>query len=327
MNAVDISFYQGTNIDFKKMKAAGVKCVIIKAGEAMEEYTSFKPQLTGAISAELPVGIYLFSRAYTTDMAKAEANKCADVIKGYKIDLPVFIDFEYDSVYTMQAAGVAPTKDLITNIHVAFCQTINERGFLGGYYTNPDFLYKYVNSSKLLAYYKWIACWGSNAYTSCDLWQSGVGRVDGIPCDVDLDQIISQKLGDLVDKALNPKATPKKDRKTNEQMAIEVIQGKWSVGVTRRAMLTAAGYDYSAIQKIVDDIFAGNMKLPASSTSTTKPKETAKDSAKKTNEQIAKEVIQGKWGAGVERKKKLTAAGYYYHSVQKLVDAMMKKNK
>lgn len=47
-------------------------------------------------------------------------------------------------------------------------------------------------------------------------------------------------------------------------------------------------------------------------------------SGKKTNEQIAKEVIQGKWGNGTTRKKKLTEAGYDYSAIQKLVNKMLK---
>lgn len=44
---------------------------------------------------------------------------------------------------------------------------------------------------------------------------------------------------------------------------------------------------------------------------------------KKTNEQIAKEVINGDWGNGAERKKRLTEAGYDYAAVQKLVNKML----
>ncbi len=42
-------------------------------------------------------------------------------------------------------------------------------------------------------------------------------------------------------------------------------------------------------------------------------------------DEIAQEVIQGKWGVGEERKKKLTEAGYDAAAVQKLVNEMMKK--
>lgn len=47
-------------------------------------------------------------------------------------------------------------------------------------------------------------------------------------------------------------------------------------------------------------------------------------SAKKSVEEIAKEVLQGKWGNGIERKQKLTAAGYDSNAVQKKVNELLK---
>lgn len=47
--------------------------------------------------------------------------------------------------------------------------------------------------------------------------------------------------------------------------------------------------------------------------------------AKKTNEQIAKEVIKGLWGNGATRKKRLTEAGYSYTAIQKLVNKYLKE--
>lgn len=47
--------------------------------------------------------------------------------------------------------------------------------------------------------------------------------------------------------------------------------------------------------------------------------------SKKSNTEIAKEVIRGSWGNGVERKRRLTAAGYNYTAVQAEVDRMLGK--
>ncbi len=49
------------------------------------------------------------------------------------------------------------------------------------------------------------------------------------------------------------------------------------------------------------------------------------DSSKKSNEQIANEVIKGLWGNGDERKKKLRDAGYDYSAIQKIVNSKLKK--
>lgn len=47
--------------------------------------------------------------------------------------------------------------------------------------------------------------------------------------------------------------------------------------------------------------------------------------ATKTVDEIAKEVIQGKWGNGSARKKALTNAGYDYATVQKRVNELLSK--
>lgn len=46
--------------------------------------------------------------------------------------------------------------------------------------------------------------------------------------------------------------------------------------------------------------------------------------AKKPNEEIAKEVIEGKWGNGADRKKRLENAGYNYNAIQSIVNVMVK---
>ena len=98
-------------------------------------------------------------------------------------------------------------------------------------------------------------------------------------------------------------------KKSNAEIAKEVIAGKWGNGTERKTKLKAAGYDYDAVQKEVT-------KLMNASTTTTK---------KKSNAEIAKEVLAGKWGNGDDRKKKLKAAGYDYNAVQKEVNKLLSK--
>lgn len=43
-------------------------------------------------------------------------------------------------------------------------------------------------------------------------------------------------------------------KKTIDQIAREVIANKWGSGVTRRTLLTKAGYDYNAVQKRVNEL-------------------------------------------------------------------------
>lgn len=43
----------------------------------------------------------------------------------------------------------------------------------------------------------------------------------------------------------------------------------------------------------------------------------------KTNQEIAREIIAGKWGNGLERRQRLEQAGYNYNDVQSIVNAIM----
>lgn len=92
-------------------------------------------------------------------------------------------------------------------------------------------------------------------------------------------------------------------KKTVNEVAQEVLKGLWGNGANRERKLTAAGYDYDAVQAEVNRIL--------------------KVGTKKSNTEIAKEVINGKWGNGADRKKRLTTAGYDYNAVQKEVNRIL----
>ena len=94
-------------------------------------------------------------------------------------------------------------------------------------------------------------------------------------------------------------------RKSNEVVAQEVIAGAWGNGQDRVNALTAAGYDYNAVQAIVNGKVA-----PAAP-------------ARLSNEQVASQVIAGAWGNGDERRNRLTQAGYNYDAVQAIVNGQV----
>lgn len=117
-------------------------------------------------------------------------------------------------------------------------------------------------------------------------------------------------------------------KKSIDEIAKEVINGKWGNGSVRETKLAAAGYNYDEVQDAVNAILLG--KKPTTSTSTkpatsttTSAKPTTSTTTKKTVEQVANEVIQGKWGNGDAREAKLVAAGYNYNEVQDAVNAIL----
>ena len=109
----------------------------------------------------------------------------------------------------------------------------------------------------------------------------------------------------LVSEPVQTPVSSVPDKKSNEELANEVIAGKWGNGQERKDRLAKAGYDYNAVQKIVNNKLLGEKN-------------------KKTNEEIAIEVIRGNWGNGEERKNRLTEAGYDYDAIQKIVNDKLK---
>lgn len=105
----------------------------------------------------------------------------------------------------------------------------------------------------------------------------------------------------------NP-VTPSNDlsKYTDAQLADKVIAGQFGNGDARKAAL---GSRYDAVQAIVNQKLSGSYSAPAP--------------AKKSIEEIAKEVIAGAWGNGTDRMHRLEAAGYNYNEVQSKVNQLM----
>lgn len=241
MKIIDVSTWNGS-IDFSKVKKAGIGGVIIRAGFGTKSIDDrFKQNIERAIAAGwLHIGIYWFSYALSSDKAKAEAKFCASTIKPYKahIDLGVYFDWEYDSMRYAKEQGVNPGKTLITNMNKAFCSQITKEGYRAGYYINLNYSRNYVDERELRNYLRWLAHYTKDKPKNCYLWQyTEKGKVSGVSGAVDISELIGK---------VNP------IKKTNEQIANEVIAGKWGNGDDRKKRLTAAGYDYKVIQGIVN---------------------------------------------------------------------------
>ena len=172
-----------------------------------------------------------------------------------------------------------------------------------------------MNDGELTRYSHWVARWGKNkpapaSGAETQIWQFGgetnlirSNKINGQTCDQDycyVDFPAKIKAAGLNGYAKGNSSAPAK--KSNEEIVAEVIAGKWGNGTERQNRLSQAGYDYSAIQSIV------NKKLSPS---------------KKSVDEIAREVIHGDWGNGTERKNRISAAGYDYSAVQKRVNELL----
>ena len=106
-------------------------------------------------------------------------------------------------------------------------------------------------------------------------------------------------------------------------LAREVMHGAW--GETEAEIqkkLKAAGYsNYDEINAKVAELKKTAEEAKKAAAARVEAAKQAKSTD--TIEKIAKEVIEGKWGNGQERKDKLAAAGYDYKEVQALVNKLL----
>ena len=166
--------------------------------------------------------------------------------------------------------------------------------------------------------------WNDNGVGDCTGWSDHVGIV--ISCDGSTIKVIEGNKSNTVgyrDIAVNGKyirgfitphyaatTTPQPStKKSIEEIAKEVYLGEWGNGKERQSALENAGYNYQEVQEAVNTLINGSETISS-----------------KSVQEIAQEVIAGKWGNNPDRQNSIEAAGYNYDEVQNAVYMILKGN-
>ena len=271
---VDVSYVQSKTIDWAKVKAAGISGAIVRCGyrgygssAALKEDSMFLNHIQGAYKAGLKVGIYFFTEAVNEAEGRAEARFALAQLKksGVKITYPIAVDTE-----NISASNPTPransNKLSVANRTAAikgFCEEIKKNGYEPMIYASTSWLNNQLNMSKL-PYKVWVAQYNSSVTYkgSYIMWQyTSTGKVNGISGVVDKSHSY-YALGNA--KPMTPTTTTtttttKPTLKSIEAIAKEVIDGKWGSGEERKKKLTAAGYNYEAVQKKVNELIQASI--------------------------------------------------------------------
>ncbi len=263
---IDISKWQG-NFDFTSAVNEGVRFAVIKGGggdDGLYKDAMFERNYIAAKEKGIPVGCYWFSCATTLSEAEREAEYFYSVIlDGKQFELPVYIDVEHGDMLSLG-------RRALTDIVNKWCSYLEDRGYYVGIYSTSYAFSRYMFDNELKRYTHWVAEWAESCSypdkSVLGLWQFGgetnlirTNKVANVVCDqnymyVDFAKAIkSLGLNGFSIEAFNPDSTPPA-QKTVQQLANEVISGKWGVGLDRKNQLTDAGYDYNAVQTEVDRI-------------------------------------------------------------------------
>lgn len=265
LNGIDISNWQ-RGIDLSK-----VPCdfVIAKATEGIgyvdKNCDGFIQQ---ALKLGKKIGFYHFARPTANNDPIREADYFYNNCKGYFGKGIPILDWEAENKHNVawakkwldrvyQRSGVKPViymSESVINSYDWSSVANADYGLWVAKYrdNNPDYNYNMANagSRPRVKWWKFYCMWQ---------WTS-TGRLSGYNGNLDCNVFYGD--GTTWDKyagksgTTQPVKPTQQVKKSNEEIANEVINGAWGNGEDRKKRLTAAGYDYNAVQHMVNQKMA-----------------------------------------------------------------------
>lgn len=185
-SGIDVSKWQG-KIDWQKVKDAGIQFAILRAGYG--DTLSYPSQLDETFEYNysqckrvgLPVGVYWYSYAVTSEMARQEAKSCIAVLQGKQFEYPIYYDVEEQRIF-----ATGRTSEIMQ----AFFDEMEAKDFWVGTYTFKSAAENYLSDRIRTRYAMAIAQYNTSCtYNSqYGVWQnSSTLRVNGINTNVDHD--------------------------------------------------------------------------------------------------------------------------------------------
>lgn len=304
---IDISHWQGDMSIEQARNERGVKFAIIKAAGADDgkyKDSKFENYYAQCKAIGLPVGAYYYGNAKSVTEAEQEADHFLSVIAGKQFEYPIYYDVEGKMLNN--------SRDVLTDIVIAFCDRCEKAGYFVGVYTSDSHFQAHVDDDRLQRFTHWVARYSSNEpVTGHDIWQYGgeynyiadktiCGRtVDQDFCYRDFPtEIKSAGLnGFLVD---NNEESNRADFAsvpdgTTLELAERIMKGEFGDGDDRKNNL---GSRYDEVQSFINYIYEASA------------------------DDLANEVISGTYGNGDTRK---TVLGDRYDEVQAIVNEESEK--
>jgi GH25 family lysozyme M1 (1,4-beta-N-acetylmuramidase) len=195
---IDVSKWNGAiNWDVVKPQIdfAIIRCGYGKNIESQDD-PYWHTNATACTARKIPFGSYLYAHAKTVDAAISEAEHAIRLLKGYKLDYPVFYDMEDEDQVSLGAT-------LLGDIMTAWAERIRAAGYYPAVYANTNWMKNYLTDPRFNNYDRWVAQYNdkltwSGPYT---MWQyTSDGVIDGSSprtdlnyCYVDYPSIINPK--------------------------------------------------------------------------------------------------------------------------------------
>ena len=188
---IDVSEWQG-DVDYEAVKEAGATFVMMRIGVKLDSGEEpaldgqFLDNIKSAKEAGLKVGVYLYSKALSSEEAIEEARWVLEQLDGESLDLPIVFDWEIWGKWNSYHMSF---HDLNEMAHL-FIETVEDEGYEGMLYGSKFYLENFWEDGEFENI--WLAHYASNtSYEGYMMWQfSNVGRINGIYGDVDLNVMV-----------------------------------------------------------------------------------------------------------------------------------------
>ncbi len=178
---IDISEFNG-DVDIAGLRGK-VDFIIIRCGYG-SNYTSqddaqYYNNVRKCQAAGIPYGVYLYSYAQNTDMARSEAQHTLRLLQGKK---PL-----YGVWYDVEDVSLPSGEQLIDNC-VTYCTELEKAGCYCGIYASLSWWDSRLDSPRLDRFDKWVAQWNDTLdYQGAGMWQySDNGVINNRRFDMDV---------------------------------------------------------------------------------------------------------------------------------------------
>ena len=200
VKGIDVSQWEN-GFKFSALRNSEYKFAILRGGytgygrnRTKNKDDLFEEFYRSAKSNNVPVGAYYYSCANDYQFGKEEAlffyENC---LKGKQFEYPVYIDVE-------EKRWQNDNKNGVTDAIIAFCDTLEGKGFYVGVYASKSWFNEKIDTARLNDYTKWQAAWTKNgpnfSWPGTHIWQNsdnlriGGAVVDSDICYVDFPTII-----------------------------------------------------------------------------------------------------------------------------------------
>ena len=254
---IDVSHHNG-QIDWEAVAKSGKKFAILKAQYEAKSHRideTFEYNYREAGKKGLSRGVYIYIATHSIADPVLDANSLVEKLKGRTLEYGIWLDMEDASI-----RGLGREK--LNKLIYIYANIFRAAGYYVGIYCNQDWYNNVLDNRSLPKDFDfWIARYpkgDTGAYNPNSslkpsriavAWQySSKGKVPGINtyCDlnVDFDGVVN-----LMGEGSQITSL--------RQVALEVIAGKWGTASTkpsRKELLTAAGYNYDEVQRIVNQL-------------------------------------------------------------------------